>query len=487
MKPWRLLEPTPTTWLTLDRVTQQAVWLLLFAIVAPILGPKPYGLFAIVMAFIGFCEMVIVGGAVESLITIPVATDSHFRTVNLVTVIVALVAGGAVFGTASEVASLFEAPDLGPLFRVLAPLPVISALTAIPIAVLSRNMQFRALAVRSIVGLLASAIIAVGLAWYGAGVWALVAQVLAQRCIELAILWASVHTRLQFGWSQSHFRDVRGYAMNVVVSKSMFWAGSQIPRIILGWYLGPTDLGLFALAGRLVDIITQVFIVPRAAVARLTLRRFADEPAGFAEAFQLTIRQIAILCFPVCFGLAAIMPVLYATFLGQRWIPGVLAAQITALTGIPLTFYFCFTAAVLALRKPQLDSQNAAAINVTTAMMILLAASHGLDAACAAMLVQRIVMMPISLLILRRLTGISSMGVIWAQLPLLGAAAAMGWIVVIATPLAEKLSSQVLTLPIVIVIGGVIYVPLALLAAPDIVRLLRKQVVAAMNPDLGTV
>ena len=321
MKPWRLLGSSPTIWLTLDRLTQQAIWLLLFAILAPILGPKPYGLFTIVMAFIGFCEMVIVGGAVEALVTIPEATDSHFRTVNLAGVVAAAVAGGVVFAAAGPIANFFEAPELEQLFHVLAPLPVISALTAIPVAVLSRHMRFRALALRSIVGLVASAMIAVALAWYGAGVWALVAQVLAQRCIELAILWASAHTRLGFGWSQSNFRELRGYALNVIISKGMFWAGSQIPRIILGWYLGATDLGLFALAGRLIDITSQVFIVPRSAVARLTLRKFADAPAGFAEDFNLTIRQIAILCFPVCCGLAALMPILYA-FLGQRWTSG---------------------------------------------------------------------------------------------------------------------------------------------------------------------
>lgn len=137
MKPWRLLGSSPTIWLTLDRLTQQAIWLLLFAILAPILGPKPYGLFTIVMAFIGFCEMVIVGGAVEALVTIPEATDSHFRTVNLAGVVAAVIAGGAVFAAAGPIANFFEAPELEQLFRVLAPLPVISALTAIPVAVLS--------------------------------------------------------------------------------------------------------------------------------------------------------------------------------------------------------------------------------------------------------------------------------------------------------------------------------------------------------------
>ena len=487
MKLWQLLGPNPTIWLTFDRLTQQVIWLVLFSILAPILGPTPYGLFTIVMAFIGFCELVIIGGAVEALLTVPVATDSHLRTANLVTLIAAIIAAGAAFAAASPIASFFQAPELEQLFRVMAPLPVISALTAIPIAVLSRNMQFRALSLRSIIGLLSGGIIAVGLAWYGAGVWALVAQVLAQRCIELVILWASAHTQFGFEWSTAHFRDLRGYAFSVVVSKGMSWAGSQIPRIILGWYLGPADLGLFALAGRLIDVVTQVFIGPRTVIARLTLRRFADEPTGFAEAFQLTIHQIAIFTFPVCCGLAAVMPSLFAAFLDQRWQAGVWAAQIMVLTGIPATFYICFTAAVLALRKPHLDSQIAVTTNCTTAVAVLLTASHGLDAACVAMLAQRVAMMPIPLIMLRRLTGISPVRMIGAQLPLLGAAATMGVVVSFAAPLATELLGHLLSLPILVGIGAVIYLLLALLVAPDVIKDLYDRTLEVINPNIETV
>jgi PST family polysaccharide transporter len=483
MKLWLALGSYPTIWLTLEKLMQQVMWLLLFMILAPILGPKPYGLFTIVMAFISLCEVVIVGAAVESLVTIPDATDSHLRTANLATVIAALVAAAAVFAAALPMAKFFDAPDLEQLFWALAPLPVISALTATPIAVLYRQMRFRALALRSILGLLAGGIVAVGLAWHGAGVWALVAQVLAQRSVELAILWASAHTRLGFEWSQSHFRDLRGYAISIVVSRGMAWSGSQIPRIILGWYLGPADLGLFALAGRMIEAVTQIFIVPRSGVARLTLRQFADDPAAFAEAFQMVLRQITILSFPICCGLAAIMPTLFATLLDQRWQLGILAAQLMVLTGIPLTFYYCFTAAVLAARRPHLDSQVAVAVNATSALAVLLAASHGLYAACTAMLAQRIAMLPAPLIMLRRVAGISPIGVIWAQLPVLGAAAVMGWIVVLSTPLTQMRFGHSFTPLILILIGAAIYMPLALLAAPDIAKLLFKRALAVMNLD----
>jgi PST family polysaccharide transporter len=487
MSLWRAFSANPTVWLTVEKLSTQIIWMVLFLVLARILGPEPYGLFTIAMAFIGFCEVVIVGATVEALVTLPEATADHLRTVNLLTVIAAIISGAAAFAGAPLLAWAFGIPSLQNLFRVLAVLPVISALTAGPIAVLTRAMHFRALAVRSIFGLLGGGVVALGLAWQGAGVWSLAAQILIQRCIELSLLWMSARTYCGIAWSPTHFRELRGYAISVGISKSMAWFGGQIPRVILGWYLGPFDLGLFALATRIADSVIQVFVVPQAWVARVALRRFADEPSGFADAFRLLVRQIGVLSFPVCCGLAAIMPLLFTEFLTRPWMAGVPAAQIVVLTGITATFYYCFTAAVLAARQPHLDSQIAIATDSTTALAVLIAAPYGLYAACIAMLVQKVGMMPGPLIMLRRTIGISPIAVIWSQLPVLGAAAVMGAIVVSCTPLVVRIMPSYLTIPILIGIGALTYLPLAMLAAPDIMKHVYRRLISAMKPDLSTV
>ena len=221
---------SPVVWVTIEKVTQQGLWLLLFLILAPLLGPKPYGLFAIVMVFVAFFEIAIVGAAIEALVTIPELDANHLRTVNLCNTVAAIFGGAVIFGAANILAGWFGSAELGPVFRMLAPLPVISALTATPIAILSRQLQFDSLALRSIIGLSVGGVFGVGLALSGAGVQSLVAQALAQRATELGMLWATAHTRFGLGWSQAHFNELRGYAANVLVSRGMSWTASQVPR-----------------------------------------------------------------------------------------------------------------------------------------------------------------------------------------------------------------------------------------------------------------
>jgi hypothetical protein len=166
---------------------------------------------------------------------------------------------------------------------------------------------------------------------------------------------------------------------------------------------------------------------------------------------------------------------------------GVPAAQIIVLTGITATFYYCFTAAVLAARQPHLDSQIAIATDSTTALAVLIAAPYGLYAACIAMLIQKVGMMPGPLVMLRRTIGISPIAVVWSQLPVLGAAAVMGAIVTLCTPLVVRILPSYLAILVLIGIGALTYLPLAMLAAPDVMKHLYRRLMSALNPDLSTV
>jgi len=103
------------------------------------------------------------------------------------------------------------------------------------------------------------------------------------------------------------------------------------------------------------------------------------------------------------------------------------------------------------------------------------------------MLLQRIAMMPAPLIMLRRATGISPLTVIWAQLPILTAAAIMALIVVWFTPLVERVTSHSLLMPVLILIGAFTYLPLVMIAAPDIVRGTYRRLVELISPGLEPV
>src|ERR1051326_293295 len=117
---------SPVAWVTVGRVAQQVLWLALFAVLAPILGPRPYGMFSIVMVFVGFCELVLIEGATEALITVDELDHLHTTTANLVNGGIALGFSVAISVLAPAIGALFGDQEITRLMWVLAPLPVLA-------------------------------------------------------------------------------------------------------------------------------------------------------------------------------------------------------------------------------------------------------------------------------------------------------------------------------------------------------------------------
>ena len=170
--------------------------------------------------------------------------------------------------------------------------------------------------------------------------WALVWQALVQRLVAVVVLWSVVRMPLRPSLSARHGRDLAGFVAPILWSSVMNWGAGQLPRLFLGIYLGPADLGLFTTAGRFNAIVKQVAMLPKAFVARVDLRRFAIDSAAMARAARRVFLQIGLLGFPICFGGAAVMPTLFHAWLDARWYDAILPSQIMLLGCVPYVTFF---------------------------------------------------------------------------------------------------------------------------------------------------
>jgi PST family polysaccharide transporter len=393
---------SPTAWITVDSLTQQVLWLILFAILAPILGPRPYGLFAIVMVFVGVSEFILLEGSVEALVTVDDLDYLHTTTANLASCGIALAFALVICVLAPAIALLFHDEEIKLLIWTLAPLPVLSSLSATPIAVLRRSLKYKQLALRSIAGLTLGGIFGIVLAIAGAGVWALVLQVVAQRIAELTIAWISVPIRMGFKWSGTHFREISPVGKNLFTARAMIFAGGQLPRLILGYTLGPTEVGLFTLANRFLDIIVHTTVSPRSAVGRIELRHAEVGSAEFERIYSKMVQNVSVLSFPIFFGAAALAPDLFRIWLDQRWLAGAIPTQLIIISGLPLALFYCFDAALLAGNLSTVLKRMAKLQALTITATVLCAAPFGLDVVCLSLAARQWALLPIFLVLFGR-------------------------------------------------------------------------------------
>jgi O-antigen/teichoic acid export membrane protein len=448
---------SPTSWVTVQTAFMQGFAFLLFAIQAPRLGPRPFGLISLVMIFAGFVEFVLGECASETLISIPQAELEHFDVMNTLCALISVAFGVGVFAVAEPIAAWFSEPELVPITRVMAVLPLLSVIAAPANAMSKREMQFRPLALRTIFSLIAGGIVGISLTLLNYGVWALVWQVITQKFLAAVVLWRAVPLRFRFGSSCRHARDFRAYALPLLVSRTMSWASGNVPRFILGTFLGVNDLGILSLASRLSDIAVQLFLVPRYAVARVALRQYAVNRAGLPEAIRQLVFGYALLSFPACLGGAAIMPTLFRTWLDARWTPGILPAQLLLLVCVPSVTIFTVGALLMALNQQRAAAWLETAQTVGAVLAVSISAPFGMIASAAGIAARPFALLPLPLLVSARKCGLSAAQILVPQLPLLMAATGMAGAVSFLQYCLKPYVSGVILLLILASSGFVIY------------------------------
>lgn len=467
---WKSLKLSPTSWLTTKTVFSQVFGVLLFAVQAPLLGPRAFGLISVVMVFVGFCEVVLCEAAAESLISVRRIDDTHFDSMNTVIVAVSLFCSFIVFLGAEPAARWFGDAELAPILRWMSLLPVISAFAAAPTAATKRDMQFQPLAMRSIASLFIGGTVGLVLTLGGGGVWALVWQAIVTRVVASIVLWMAVPLRFRFGFSAASLGDLAHFALPVMLSRTMNWVTSQVPRLILGLYWGPTELGLYGLASRLNDIVLEVTVVPRYAVARVELRRYAIDRDGMQGAVNRLFVNMSVFCFPLCVGGAAVAPTLFHAWLDPRWYGGIFPAELLLLMCVPFVTHYCVGAALLAFNQQRPEALISVAQMVATLAAVLIFAPLGLNTATAAIAIRPLVLLPLPVWLLGRQCQVRMSTILLAQLPALTAAGAMGlgiWLLRLA--LQSHVGSLLLLL-ILTATGAGIYSGLIVVLMPDFAK-----------------
>jgi O-antigen/teichoic acid export membrane protein len=460
---------SPTSWLTTKTVFSQVFALLLFAIQAPLLGPRAFGLISIVMVFVGFCEYVPGEAAAESLISIREIDDEHFSTMTTANVVLSLAIGLIVFLGADTIARWFGDPEVARMMRWMAILPAISAFAAAPTAATKRDMQFGPLALRSIGSVMAGGVVGLVLTLTGAGVWALVWQALVTRLVSTVVLWYAVPLRFSMRFSGRHFGDLVQFAFPTMVSKFLTWSSQQIPRVMLGLYWGSTELGLFSLAARLGDILMEVAVVPRYAVARVELRKHVNDHPGLDASLKRMLTLLTVFCFPLCVGGAAVVPTLFHVWLDPRWVGAIVPAQVMLLSCVALVTQYMSGAALLAMNFQRSEALVSIAQTIATVIAVAVCAPFGVLAASVGIAARPYLLLPLSVSLVKRRCGIAPASLFRPQQPALVASLVMGACVWLSRLALGGVVADGVALPILVMVGAVVYVVMVRITMPQVV------------------
>src|SRR5690606_6991332 len=214
--------------------------------------------------------------------------------------------------------------------------------------------------------------------------------------------------------------------------KLVVLAEQQLIRIVVGAWLGPAALGFFHMGWRLIEVLRLSLLVPLANTALPAFSRMQTDLVQVRSALLVGVRFSALVGLPSYLGFAAVAPDLIPLLFGEQWAGSVRVTQILALLGGVWSLTILYGAAMRGLGRPMMQLAPQFLGVILLALMLLAFARRGVEAVAWCMLVQALLVLPLTAHLAHRLTGLRLVTLLRGGLPALGAAVVMtaaviGW------------------------------------------------------------
>jgi O-antigen/teichoic acid export membrane protein len=320
-------------WKTATRVILEGSKVAVAVVLARLLTPAEWGLAGMVLVLVAF-EPVLAGNAVAAVLVRRRELDEDDRsTVFWTCVVLGSCASGAGIALSWPAAAFYGRPQVQPLFAAVSLVFFVSSLGQAQSALLVRELNFRALELRSMAGALAGAGLAIGLAAAGFGPWALVAQPLGTIGLAVVLLWVLSQWRPSFRFSARSFRELRRFGRDVSGTLVLFQLNQNTDNVLVGRFLGAQALGAYALAYNVILVPFSRLASPLHDVLYPVFARLQDDPVRLRSVWLRAMRLLAAVAVPAMLGLVVVAPDLVDVVFGRRWHAAAPVMQILAWVG----------------------------------------------------------------------------------------------------------------------------------------------------------
>lgn len=305
-------------WQGLQHAGVKGIFLVRTLILARLLFPEDFGLFAISLIGVGVLRSLTNLGLMPALIQRRDLRGQHYDVAWTLQVLRAGVIGLVVSLAAPVIADLLSEPEATNLIRVAAYHPLLRALASIKIADLNRELRFRSLAMLNLADSLVNTVVAVILA-SGFGPWALLCGLmsgLTMRAIlsyVIAPYWP--HLSLDYEAAGQLVQFGRWIMLVGVLSVGT----SALLQAYVSRELGVAALGLYFLAAKLAFIPAEISGQVIGAVSFPLFAKLQSDLGKARKAFESILQGVWALLLPATFILITLAPSLVTEVLGERW------------------------------------------------------------------------------------------------------------------------------------------------------------------------
>lgn len=446
------------------------------AVLARLLTTDEFGLVALAIALITFLNSVRDLGVTQALIVITDEDEDDLADAAWrLSVGIGIGLAVLLLVLSPVVADFFGRSELGPMVAALGLVFVLRAPTQAHFALAQKHLDFRSRTAAELTDVGVRSVVAITLAFAGAGAWSLVVGYIAGAGARSVVLWRLVAWRPRRGAGGLHRRTLLRHGATLTAVDVNASVIQNIDYAFVGKVLGAAQLGLYTLAFRIPEVVVKQF---SAIAGDVLFPAFAaSDPRRLGPAFLESMRLTALLAVPAGVMLMVLAePVIVLAF-GEKWRAGADAMVVLSAYTIASTISVPAGTVYRATGRASVILRLSVPRSVLLVISLIIFTDEGIVAVALAQAVGSALLATANTVLAGRLLDTGAVAILRALAPAVAASALMAGALLFARPLVSEtvaaLAGPVLAAAVYLVALRVI-APAEIRRARDLGRLLRR-------------
>jgi O-antigen/teichoic acid export membrane protein len=316
------------TWSLVGQLITKVFSFALGLVLARLLSPADFGVFAVALAANTFAMVVNDFGIIAACVQWRGKLEDMAPTAALIALFSSLFVYGMLFWTAPAIATLSGVPEATPFIRLLTLIIVVDGITAVRAAALMRRFEQDRLTKANVIGMLANVAVALPMAAAGAGAYSMATGQVAAAVVTGIIVFKMGDLPIRLGLDRTVTKRLLIYGAPLAVSLGIEAVLLNADFVLVGNVLGVVALGYYLLA---FNISSWVPGLVGTAVRYVSVPGFSRLAEQHDDALALGVRRsvppLVAAILPVAVVMATLAPEMVDFLYGEKWEPAALAVR----------------------------------------------------------------------------------------------------------------------------------------------------------------
>ena len=288
-------------------------------VLARLLTPRDFGLVAMVTAVTGFLTILRHAGLATPTMQCEHITQAQVSNLFWVNLAVSGMCTLIAAALAPVLAWFYHDSRLVAITLALSMTFLIGGFRVQHLALLRRQLRFKALAIIDVGSMALGVAVAIIMALMRFGYWSLVGLSLATELGSFILTGSISRWRPQWPSRRSGVGPLLSFGASVAASSFIGYLSSSVDSVLIGWRYGANSVGLYSRAVALLARPIEQLMYPISSVFVPALARLQSNPARYRRAFLLTYEAIAVVTFFCTSIIFALAHPLTLVLLGRKW------------------------------------------------------------------------------------------------------------------------------------------------------------------------